>query len=265
MVDQNVRAADPRNYGVPEKVSLWIRNKGSTDPADWKDLGSVIDVSITPEIERLEHFANRRGARAKDREVISSRKMTIDFSIEEVNLHNLQHAFQDGEESDSATKDYKDGRMYPNPGTAGTIELGDTNVKNVVVRDGNLDGDVEAVFTEGVEYSVDLANGIVTILGGGLADEEVVPEVHIFYEKEVTVTTFQLFPGTEIEVEAQFQIVGAGVVKQIYTLPNAVLRNNGAISIGDGSTWQSIPLTLEALVDATGELGQGAIVNEGEL
>lgn len=265
MADQNVRSADPRNLMVPEKVSLWIRNKGETDPSAWKDLGSVVDVSITPDIERLEHFANRRGARAKDREVITQRKMTIDFSIEEVNLHNLQHAFQDGDESNSGTKDYKDGRLYSNPGSAGTIELGDTAVKNVVVRSGDLDGDVETIYEEGVEYSVNLGDGIVTILGGGLADPETVPEVHIFYEKEVAVTTFQLFPGTEIEVEAQFQIVGAGAAKQIYTIPNAVLRNNGAISIGDGSTWQAIPLTLEALSDATGNLGEGAIINDGEL
>ncbi|MGH9462000.1 MAG: hypothetical protein ACRD1X_12325 [Vicinamibacteria bacterium] len=265
MADENVRSSDPRNLLVVEGASLWLRNKGSTDPADWREVGSVMDVEFDPTDTRLEHFSNRRGARVKDREIITERKLGINFRLEEVNLHNLQYAFGDTEDPEVGSKDVKDSAFYANPGDGLVIELGKPDVKNVIVRSGALDGS-EVTYTEGVDYTENLAAGELTILGGGaLADEDVVPEVHIFFEKAVDGQTFQLFPGLEIEIEAQFQVLGNGGTKQVYQIPSAVLKVNGALQFGNGDAWQAVPMRLEALGGSSGALGEGFVVDEGEL
>ncbi len=264
MADVNVRASDPRNLTVIEGASFWIRNKGSTDPADWREVGSVMDVEFDSQDQRLEHRTNRRGARVKDREIVIERGLGVNFKLEEINLHNLQYMFGDGEDAEAGTKDIKESFFKPNPGNGEIIELGKTDVKNVIVRSGALDG-AEVTYTEGVDYTENLANGELTILGGALADPDVVEEVHIFFEKEVTGQTFRLFPGDELEVEAQFQIVGEGSVQQVYTVPSGVLKIAGSITFGNGDTWQSVPMRLEALGGSTGSLGEGMAVDEGEM
>ena len=267
MADENVRASDPRNLLVVERASLWLRASGSTDVADWREVGSVVDVEMDPQDSRLAHFSNRRGARVKDREIITERGLGINFRLEEINLHNLQYTFGDGEDAEASTKDLKESFIKTNPGETLTIDLGMTDIKNVIVRSVGLDGaEVTYVAGGGNDYTEDLATGILTILAGGdLANEITVPEVHIFFEKSVTVQTFQLFPGQEIEVEAQFQILGNGGAKQIYTFGEAVLKVNGSLQFGNGDAFQAVPMRLEVLGDAEGSLGEGAIVDEGEV
>jgi hypothetical protein len=264
----NARAHNPENYQVAQKVSLWARKKGSVSAADWLTLGSVLNVSFNPEDERLEHFSNYRGARRKDREIVTQRKLSIDFTLEEFNLHNLKLAFGRGFEAAAvATKDAKFDTTVKNPGGGLTIALGQTNIKNVVVRSVSLKAPVTYVEGAGNDYMVNLATGVITILAGGdLELPGTVPQVHIFFEKEVDVEKFELFPDQTIEAELQFQILGKGSAAQIYgPFENAVLKNNGSISFGDGAGWDSIPMRAEILVDAEAEIGDGAIVDSGEI
>lgn len=267
MADENVRASDPRNLLVVERASLWLRNRGSTDVADWREVGSIMDVEFDPQDTRIEHFSNRRGARVKDREIITERKLGINFRLEEINLHNLQYAFGDGEDAVAGSKDMKESYIKANPGGTLTIDLDNTDIKDVVVRSVALDG-AEITYVEGGgnDYTVDLGTGILTILAGGdLADGTTVPEIHIFFQKSIDGQTFRLFPGQEIEVEAQFQVLGEGGAKQIYDIPSAVLKVNGALQFGNGDAFQAVPMRLEALGGSTGSLGEGMVVEEGEV
>ena len=267
MADENVRASDPRNLLVVERASLWLREYGSTDAADWREVGSIVNVRMDPQDTRLAHFSNRRGARVKDREIITERTLGVDFDLEEMNLHNLQYAFGDAEDPSAGVKDMKESFIRRNPGATLTIDLGHTDIKNVIVRSTALDG-AEVTYVEGGgnDYTVDLPSGVITILAGGdLEDETTVPEVHIFFEKELTSQNFRLFPGQEIEVEAQFQILGNGGAKQIYSFEKATLKVAGALQFGNGDSFQSVPMRLEVLADAEGELGEGALIDEGEV
>ena len=267
MADENVRASDPRNLLVVERASLWLRTKGSTDVADWREVGSIVDVEFDPSDTRIPHLTNRRGARVKDRELITERSLGMNFKLEEINLHNLQYAFGDGEDAEASSEDLKESFIKANPGETLTIDLGATDIKNVILRSVGLDG-AEVTYVEGGgnDYTVDLGTGIITILAGGdLADEDIVEEIHIFFEKAVTAQKFQLFPGQEIEVQAQFQILGNGGAKQIYRFAEAVLKVNGSLQFGNGDAFQAVPMRLEVLGDAEGSLGGGAIIDEGEL
>lgn len=264
MADENVRASDPRNLLVVERASLWLRSKGSTDPADWREAGCIMDVEFDPQSTTLAHKSNRRGGLVKDREIITERSLGMNFKLEEINLHNLQYAFGDAEDPTVGAKDMKESFIKVNPGNGGVIDLGHTDIKNVIVRSPGLDG-AEVTYTEGADYTEDLGSGMLTIGAGALADEETVEEVHIFFEKELEGQTFRLFPGQEIEVEAQFQILGEGGAKQMYVVPNGLLKVNGSLQFGNGDAYQAVPMRLEALAGATGQLGEGMIVNEGEV
>jgi len=264
MSDVNVRAADPRNLLVVERASLWLRNKGSTDPADWREVGSIMDVEFDPTDDRLKHKSNRRGARVTDREIITDRGMGVNFKLEEINLHNLQYIFGDGEDAVAATVAMKESKIVANPGSGGTIDLGHTDIKNTILRSPALDG-AETTYVETTDYTVDEATGIVSILGAALGDETTVPEVHVFFEKDVEGQQFRLFPGQEIEVESQFSVLGEGGAKQIYDVPSAVLKVGGAITFGNGDAFQSVPMRLEVLGGSTGALGTSTLVDEGEV
>jgi hypothetical protein len=265
MSDVNVRASDPRNLLVVERASLWLRNRGSTDPADMREVGCVMDAEFDNQDQRLKHKTNRRGAVVTDREIIIDRALGLNFKLEEINLHNLQYMFGDGEDAQPDSVDMSEGFVKANPGNGEIIDLGHTDVKNVILRSLALDG-AETTYLEATDYSVDLSSGIVTILAGALADEETVPEVHIYFEKELEGQAFRLFPGQELEVEAKLQILGEGGVQQIYVIPRAVIKVAGSITFGNGDTFQSVPMRLESLGSASsGSLGKGIVVNEGEM
>ena len=268
MVDANIRAHDARNYQLPGRVSLWFRQKGSVADADWKELGNVIDPTLAPQLEHLDHFTQRRGVRAKDRSIVSSRSAQLNFSIDEINIHNLQFAFGSSAAVEDSTVDVLDSKVKANPGTGLTIDLGELDIEDgsVVVRSPVLEDEV--TFTLGVDYSVDIATGIITIIGGALASADPVtgvPEVHVFYRKNVETQKFTIFPGSDIEGQAQFQILTPGGNQEVVTFGNVTIKNNGDIGIGDGTDWRKIALQLDILEDDNGDLGTHHTVYSEEL
>lgn len=272
MVDANVRSADPRNYQLPGRVSLWFRTNGSSLDADWKELGNIIDPTFAPQIERLDHFSQRRGQRAKDRSEISQRGGTISFSIDEINLHNLQFAFGSAAAPVDDSVDLLESKVLTNPGGSApdnTIDLAeiDIEVGSVIVRSSVLEDEV--TYATPADYTVDEATGIITIAPGGAlnsADPDTgVPEIHVFWRKNVETQKFEIFDGTEIEGEAQFQVLTKGGMQYAIKCARVVIRNNGDITIGDGQTWQQIALQMDILEDANGQLGNMHQIYTGEL
>lgn len=140
----NKRTSNPDNLSTAEGVQLWTRKKDSVDPADWKSLGIAKDISINAESVALEHFSNYRGARAKDREVTTERKLSIDFTLEEINIDNLKLAFGFGIENDAeaGTKEIPFEKTVTNPGAGVEAELGQSPIQNLVVRSSSLEDDV---------------------------------------------------------------------------------------------------------------------------
>lgn len=267
-MEQNLRGANPLNYQLPGRVSLWVRSKGSTEDADWREVGNVIDPSLSPQIERLDHHSQRRGARAKDRSEIQSRGGTLNFTVDEFNQHNMQYALGSNNSSSEDTIDMLDSKTHDNPGSGGTIDLKEEDIEDgsVIVRTAAIEEEV--TYTVDVDYSVDYANGTLTILGGALADADTetgVPKIHVFYRKNVESTKFEIFDGEEISLKAQFQVLTPGGLKYAFVFNNAVLKNNGDFTLGDGQDWQKVQLSLEILEDTDGKLGYCHLVSEGEM
>jgi hypothetical protein len=135
-------------------------------------------------------------------------------------------------------------------------------------------GTVNAVHANGVaieegtgDYHVNLTTGKVTILwaaASALEDEATVPQVHAFFEQERDVEEFEVFDGQTIECELQFQygVPGQDVEQVFGPYASVILKNNGPIQIGDGSTYQEIPMQAEITVEAGAAFGTVGIVKE---
>lgn len=139
----NKRASNPDNLSTAERVQLWSAPKDSTSFADWRSLGIAKGISINAENTALEHFSNYRGARAKDREIITERKLSFDFTLEEVNIDNLRLALGAGiaDAPTSGTKDLKFDKTSANPGAGVPIALGQTAIKDLIIRSTSLEDD----------------------------------------------------------------------------------------------------------------------------
>jgi len=64
--------------------------------AGWRDLGNATEFNVSLETEKLEHKSSRAGLQVVDKEVVLSQKMTISFSLDELNDENVAN-FLSGE------------------------------------------------------------------------------------------------------------------------------------------------------------------------
>lgn len=68
------------------KGALWFKKEGA---ADFVHLGNCTDVTLTPDMETLEHFSSLYGTRVKDLVVVLTKQATLAFTMEEFTPFNL--------------------------------------------------------------------------------------------------------------------------------------------------------------------------------
>jgi hypothetical protein len=251
----NFRSSNPDNYQLPGGIALFVREKGSLSFDDWIDLGNIVDPNFSEQIENLDHFSQRRGQRAKDRSDITQRGMLLNFSIDEINIRNLQFAFGNFQTPTASSVAIPFDDTFTNPGGAGVITLGRTNLDaTITVR--SSDHEVATVYVGGgVDYTFNAVAGTVTIeAGGALNLPASVPELHITYADTFDSMKFEGFSGESVEVEAKFVILTKAGVHEVYVMNNCLMKNNGDIGIGDGTAYRVIPLQLDVLVDSSDKL-----------
>lgn len=264
MADVNIRGADSRNTLVPGRVSVFFRREGLTTPADWQDLGHAMEPTWDQDKEELDHFSHRRGERVKDRTLITERTLRLSFRGDELNMENLRLAFGGSVAAADDNAILHESKVFANPGNGGTINLGATNIQNVVVRSEGLETPV--LYASPGDYSVVLATGIITIAAGPglLADANAVPRIHVYFEKSVTSQSFEIHDGQEIRGEAKLQILGKGGARLQVHAKRVVVKANGSINHGDGSAWQEYPLVLDVLADDDGKMPKLHLIKEAQ-
>ena len=57
------------------------------------DLGNVPKFELAPELTKVEHYSSRSGIKEKDLELITQKKVTTTFSLEEFSAENLNLCF----------------------------------------------------------------------------------------------------------------------------------------------------------------------------
>ncbi len=267
MVDRNLRSSDQRNVQVPGSVCLFFRKKGSILGADWKSLGNIVSAEFDAVIEKLDHFSVRRGLRAKDKTVITERNASMNFVFDEINRHNLEFAFGSAIDSVAAVAELRtkhEGIFNAVGAAPQTIDIGVLagDILSLIVRDPFIEG-APVTYVTPADYTFDAPTGVITTVAAGALDPMPANgDVHVFIEKVVGTEKHEIHEGTEIEGEAQFQVFTPGGAQFAVVFPNVVMRNNGAIAIGDGTAWMEIQMTLEILVDVLGSLGKVHVINE---
>lgn len=92
--------ASTANYTVSKGIVSW-RPEGAQN---YRDLGNAPALSVTPEIEFLEHFSSRAGIRSKDLEVPVQLAGTVALTLDEMTIDNIALAIL-GEVADQTTGD----------------------------------------------------------------------------------------------------------------------------------------------------------------
>lgn len=83
---------------------------GRPDVNGWRDLGNAPSFAFSIEEETLDHKSSREGTGTVDKQVSISKKITVSFSLDEINAENLALFFS-GEKS-----------SYTNPAVGGVAE-----------------------------------------------------------------------------------------------------------------------------------------------
>jgi hypothetical protein len=73
------------NYQVGKGV-VSFKQDGDTE---YRDLGNVSALSISADIETLDHFSSRAGVKSKDLSIILSKGGTLNMTMDEVTARNL--------------------------------------------------------------------------------------------------------------------------------------------------------------------------------
>lgn len=71
------------------QVGKGIVSFKKTGDADYRDMGNVSELVITPEVDTLEHFSSREGTKKKDLVIILEQKCTAKITMEEITADNL--------------------------------------------------------------------------------------------------------------------------------------------------------------------------------
>lgn len=71
------------------QVGKGIVSFKKTGDADYRDLGNVSEIVITPEVETLEHFSSREGTKKKDLVIVIEQKASCKITMEEITAGNL--------------------------------------------------------------------------------------------------------------------------------------------------------------------------------
>lgn len=82
---------------TPPNTSNYYIGKGivsfrKSGDSDFRDLGNATVFEFAPNITKLDHFSSRTGVKTKDRSVVTEKSATINLTLEEWTIENLQLA-----------------------------------------------------------------------------------------------------------------------------------------------------------------------------
>jgi len=88
---------NPEDYNLGRGKLYFAAIDATTEkPISWRFLGNAPAFTITTDIETLEHFSSQEGLKTLDKEVTVSRKVTMNWTLDEWNDENLADLFSGG-------------------------------------------------------------------------------------------------------------------------------------------------------------------------
>jgi hypothetical protein len=246
-IDQNVRIA----HGV----GVFFKRTGTTT---WVDLGDLGDVAITPEAEFLEHYSNRKGQNAFAKRLLTTRGISIDATLNEINPDNLRKAFFAGAASSGSINVLETATPELSGSTFTLTETPD-EVVSVVSVDGGT------TYTVTTDYTV--SGAVITVVTSSALDVDTSDGDKVLVTYKLAhnfgsdgTQKHTLLSDTDVTGSLQFQIRNnAGGLEQVYELTLVSIAPNGTISLGVGEI-QSLPVSMKAQ-EVNGEFGTLYVTN----
>lgn len=212
----------------------------------FRDLGNLTDTDIESAIEKLEHFTSRSGQLQKDFEAVIKSGISIGFTFDEPNTHNLRWSFLGGVMSpvNAGSQSVVRELVQLNGTTPGTTALPMANTPNAVVQ--AIDGS-PSTYTVTTDYTVNAgASTITRVAMGGIGDGEY---VMVSYDAQIPAhDKFAVLESPILSGRARLLILPTSGRQLWWEMPKVQLAPDGALSL-DQEDWMKAAMTLTILAD----------------
>ncbi len=214
-------------------------------------LGNSPEWSLNVESEQLDHFSSDRGIRQKDKSVSLEVTRTGSLVLDEITMPNVGLFLFSPNGASTVTDTALTVTGYAIAGIIKgySYQLGQTSsdptgdqkisTTGLVVKKG------ATVLTAGVDYLVDFARGLLTILDSGVT---LVNGDNITVDYSRLLATYEAVISGEEKVEGELKYIEYNPtgINKVWTMPYVSISPNGELSF-KGDEWQQMPLNIEVL------------------
>lgn len=241
-----------QNYTLGRGELHFARFKtGTQTPAGEHYFGNTPEFSMSISSENLDHFSSDRGIREKDDSVLLQTDRTGSFTTDSIQPENIALFFFGTKEIVAtvaaasqvqviAAADVVQGQGYQ-LGTSAANPAGVNKVSTVVVKNTTTPATVYVLNTD---YSVDLANGRVTLIEGGA----IATGTGITVDYAIAASSRERVVSGSQPIEGTLRYIAKNPKgKQFsYFMPYVKLAPNGDFPL-KSDEWQTLPFTVEIL------------------
>lgn len=111
------------NYYIGKGIVSFKKSGDST----FRDLGNVTIFEFLPTLVKLDHYSSRQGVKKKDRSVITEKSATLNATLEEWTIENLQLALLGDQPEQVSSGNNKIFNIFAANSITGTIRFVGTN------------------------------------------------------------------------------------------------------------------------------------------
>ncbi len=211
-------------------------------------LGNAPEVSITPEIEELEHVSSLEGLNKVDVKIVTSLKLIVAATLEEFNQENIEMIFLGEKTTISQTASTVTDEEVTIVKLDAYFKLDYRKISSVVVKDETG----VTTYVEDEDYSVDYKIGrIKAITGGAIAEDDLVKVSYSY--ADLSLPAVKLAEKTKIEGALRFVGDPAyGPEFELY-IPKVSITADGAMPL-ISTEWSSVGIRAEALIETDTEI-----------
>lgn len=244
------------NYFVRDKTAVWVSRKAADGTyGDWLNLGNIVDQTLTPAIERLNHKSDFKGMDKQDHSIVIGTTLTGKITIDELVRHNLEMLLL------SSGRDTLETIVIPRQESAvwtgATVTINGGNAITAILNVRHLSNDDP--YTEGVtgDYTVNLATGVLTKTAGTTIGSETVIVEYTVTNTEAT--KYPILDAGDIEVKMKWVMDGTNVTPRQLMLyfPSVKVSVDGDIPFPKTEIQQAV-LNCEILEDEAEGFGYWA-------
>lgn len=248
-----------KNYTLGRGKVYFSRFKtGTQTPEGFMYIGNTPEFSLTIESENLDHYSSDAGIREKDDSVPLEVTRTGSFITDDIQPDNVALFFFGSKSTvtqaivasdDETFTDVVLGRSYK-LGVTESNPTGYMGINSVGFAINNAAGS-PSLLVEDVDYTVDLTNGIVTLLttATGIVDGD---DMVVTYAVAGSTRDRVISGSTPVEGAMMYVANNPKGDNLNYYLPYVKITPNGDYAL-KGDEWQQIPFSIEALKPTTGE------------